>query len=79
MADKLSSWKEASLGKPASASVNAYLKNVDEMLDICHRAMELLNASKYAELAGENSNRLFYAIRITAREMHFLQTMVFMS
>jgi len=55
MADKLSSWKEASLGKPASASVNAYLKNVDEMLDICHRAMELLNASKYAELAGENS------------------------
>jgi len=32
MADKLSSWKEASLGKPASASVNAYLKNVTKCL-----------------------------------------------
>jgi len=50
------------------------------MLDICHRAMELLNASKYAELAGENSKiGCFMPSGLRAREMHFLQTMVFMS
>jgi len=78
MADKLSSWKEASLGKPASASVNAYLKMLTKCL-ISAIGPWSFKCLKYAELAGEIPNRLFYAIRITAREMHFLQTMVFMS
>ncbi|GAE88046.1 CotS family spore coat protein [Acetivibrio straminisolvens] len=58
MADNLSSWKEASMEKPASASISSYLKYVDDMLDICHRAIELLNGSKYTELTDKDSKTI---------------------
>ncbi|ODM25078.1 CotS family spore coat protein [Acetivibrio mesophilus] len=58
MADKLSSWKEVSREKPASGYLNAFLKYVDDIVDIGHQAIELLNASRYTELTANDSEAI---------------------
>ena len=57
MSKKLSSWKELAERSNPSQAFSSYLQHVDRMLALADKALEALNASEYARLAGQGSDR----------------------
>jgi spore coat protein I len=55
MKNKLISWKDIAKEKSSIHCYNAYLANVDEIIELSDRASKLLSTSSYAELTQENS------------------------
>lgn len=58
MSKKLSAWKELAEGGNPSPAFAAYLRHVDKMLALADKALAVLNASDYARLTEQGSDRV---------------------
>lgn len=58
MKNKLSSWKEIAKEKSSIGYYNSYLKHVDSIIEICEKALDLLNTSPYKEVTAEDSKSI---------------------